>query len=71
MIVSVVDNILRPILVGHDTKMPDLIITLSIFGGLVVLGIIGLIVGPVLAGIFITAWQAFEEKFQKDLNRSG
>lgn len=54
IIVSTVDNILRPILVGNDTKIPDVVITLSIFGGLALYGITGLVIGPVIAGIFIT-----------------
>ena len=71
LVVSVVDNILRPLLVGNETKMPDLVITISIFGGLGLYGVTGLIIGPVIAGIFITAWQIFEEKFHRELKRNG
>lgn len=54
IIISTIDNILRPILVGNDTQIPDVIITLSIFGGLAIYGITGLVIGPVIAGLFIT-----------------
>jgi predicted PurR-regulated permease PerM len=70
-VVSVIDNILRPILVGNETKIPDIIITISIFGGLGIYGITGLIIGPVIAGIFITAWETFERKFHNSLKKHG
>ncbi len=71
LLVSSIDNILRPVLVGRETKMPDLLITLSIFGGMVVFGVTGLVIGPVIAGIFITAWAMFEKKFENDLKKNG
>ena len=48
-----IDNVLRPILVGRDTEMPDLIILISTLGGLAMFGAEGLIIGPVIAGLFI------------------
>jgi len=70
IVVSTIDNILRPILVGRDTQMPDVIITISIFGGLAIYGITGLVIGPAIAGIFITMWQIFQEKFKADLDKN-
>ncbi len=60
-IIGMVDNILRPILVGQDTKMPDWVVLVSTLGGLSVMGINGLIVGPVIAALFIASWQIFGE----------
>lgn len=60
-IISMVDNVLRPILVGQDTRMPDYVVLISTLGGLSVLGINGLIVGPVIAAMFISAWEIFGE----------
>jgi predicted PurR-regulated permease PerM len=60
-VISMVDNVLRPILVGQDTRMPDYVVLLSTLGGLSVLGINGLIVGPVIAAMFIAAWEIFGE----------
>jgi predicted PurR-regulated permease PerM len=54
VVVSSVDNILRPMVIGSDTQIPDVLVTLSIFGGLAIYGITGLVIGPVIAGIFIT-----------------
>ncbi len=58
-VISMVDNVLRPILVGQDTQMPDYVVLISTLGGLSVLGINGLIVGPVIAAMFISAWEIF------------
>jgi predicted PurR-regulated permease PerM len=60
-VISMVDNVLRPILVGQDTQMPDYVVLISTLGGLSVLGINGLIVGPVVAAMFISAWEIFTE----------
>lgn len=59
LIVGSVDNVLRPRLVGHDTRMHDLVILFSTLGGIITFGPIGFIVGPILAGLFITSWEIF------------
>ena len=63
IIISMLDNILRPILVGKDIKMHDTIIMLSIFGGLATFGISGLLIGPIIAALTITLWEMFTEEF--------
>ena len=57
--VGSVDNLLRPRLVGRDTEMHDLVILFSTLGGILVFGPVGFILGPVLAGLFITSWDIF------------
>jgi predicted PurR-regulated permease PerM len=57
------DNVLRPTMVGRDTEMPDLIILVSTLGGLAMFGAEGLIIGPVIAGLFITMWEIFSDTF--------
>jgi predicted PurR-regulated permease PerM len=54
-----VDNLLRPILVGKDTRMPDYVVLLSTLGGLAVFGINGFIIGPVIAAMFIAVWDIY------------
>lgn len=61
-VISLVDNILRPILVGRDTKMPDYLILLATLGGLTVFGISGFVVGPIIASLFLTVWVMFQEE---------
>lgn len=65
-VISMVDNVLRPILVGQDTRMPDYVVLISTLGGLSVMGINGLIVGPVIAAMFIAAWEIFGESRAAD-----
>ena len=59
LVIGLVDNVLRPILVGKDTKMPDYIVLISTLGGLAIFGVNGFIVGPVIAAMFIAAWDIF------------
>ena len=62
-VVGMVDNVVRPALVGRDTQMSDLMILLSSLGGLLFFGAPGLIVGPILAGLFVTVWEIYGEAF--------
>lgn len=62
-VVGTVDNVLRPRMVGKDTKMPDLLILLSTLGGLSYFGPIGLIAGPILAALFVTVWDMYRHAF--------
>jgi predicted PurR-regulated permease PerM len=61
LVIGLVDNILRPLLVGQDTKMPDFIVLISTLGGLATFGLNGFVVGPVIAAMFIAAWDIFSE----------
>ena len=63
VVVGLVDNFLRPRLVGRDTKMHDLLVLLSTFGGLTMFGIVGFIVGPIIAALFLTAWDLYGAAF--------
>ncbi|GAB5534407.1 MAG: AI-2E family transporter [Rubricoccaceae bacterium] len=62
-VIGVVDNALRPILVGRDAGMPDYMILLSTLGGLAAFGVSGLVIGPIVAGFFLTVWEIFAEEF--------
>ena len=70
-IVGTVDNVMRPRLVGKDTKMPDLLILVSTLGGLGLFGALGLVIGPVIAALFLTAWTIYGEVFKDLLSESG
>ena len=54
VVVGTVDNLLRPILIGKDTKMPDLLVLVTTLGGLVLFGAAGIIVGPIVGALFMT-----------------
>lgn len=62
-IIGLADNLLRPILVGKDTKLPDWLVLLATLGGLSWFGIQGFVVGPLIAGLFVVIWQIFTRDF--------
>jgi predicted PurR-regulated permease PerM len=66
-VVGTIDNILRPILVGKDAKMPDLLILIGTLGGLFLFGAIGFIVGPIVCGLFLSIWEIYGATFKEIL----
>jgi predicted PurR-regulated permease PerM len=64
LVVGMVDNFLRPRLVGKDTKLPDLLILISTLGGIFLYGPVGIIVGPLVAALFVTIWDIYGLEFQ-------
>lgn len=71
VVVSTIDNFLRPRLIGRDTKMHDLLVLLSTFGGLAMFGLVGFIVGPIVAALFLTVWDLFGVAFKDFLPEQG
>ena len=59
LVIGLVDNLLRPILVGKDTRMPDYVVMVSTLGGMAVFGVNGFVLGPVIAAMFIAVWQIY------------
>jgi predicted PurR-regulated permease PerM len=59
LVIGSADNILRPILVGKDTKLPDYVVLISTLGGLAVFGANGFVIGPVIAALFGAVWEIF------------
>jgi predicted PurR-regulated permease PerM len=58
-VIGLVDNVLRPVLVGKDTQMPDYLVLVSTLGGIALFGINGFVIGPVIAALFIAVWDLF------------
>ena len=71
VVVSTIDNFLRPRFVGRDTRMSDLLILLSTLGGLFLFGPVGFIVGPIVAALFVTVWHLYGESFHDQLPDGG
>lgn len=65
LVIGLVDNILRPILVGKDTQLPDFVVLISTVGGMALLGLNGFVIGPVIAALFMTLWDIFSSGKQK------
>jgi predicted PurR-regulated permease PerM len=55
-VIGIVDNVLRPILIGRETKVPDFLIWPSTLGGLAAFGFNGLLIGPVSVAVFMSVW---------------
>jgi predicted PurR-regulated permease PerM len=59
LVIGLVDNLLRPVLVGKDTRMPDYVVMITTVGGMAIFGINGFVLGPLIAAMFLSAWQIF------------
>lgn len=66
VVIGLVDNILRPILVGKDTKMPDYVVLISTLGGISIFGLSGFVIGPVIAALFMATWDLFSTQRNVD-----
>lgn len=60
-VIGLVDNLLRPPLVGKETKLPDYVVLISTIGGISLVGVNGFVIGPLIAALFIAAWSLFEK----------
>ena len=69
LIMGLVDNFLRPALVGKDTKLPDYVVLISTLGGLELFGLNGLVLGPAIAALFVVIWAIFSD-MQQGTDRS-
>lgn len=61
VVIGMIDNVLRPILVGKDTQIPDWVVLVSTLGGIASFGLSGIVIGPVVAGVFMTCWSVSRE----------
>ena len=59
LVIGLVDNVLRPILVGKDTKMPAYVVLVSTLGGIAIFGLNGFVIGPLIAAMFMSVWEIF------------
>ena len=63
-VVGSIDNLLRPVLVGRDTQMHELMILFGTLGGIIMFGVVGIIIGPIIAALFVTVWDIYGVAFQ-------
>jgi len=61
LVIGLADNLLRPMLVGKDAKLPDYLILISTLGGIEIFGLNGFVVGPLIAALFVATWQLLAE----------
>ncbi|BAN48216.1 AI-2E family transporter [Metapseudomonas resinovorans] len=65
LVIGLADNVLRPMLVGKDTRMPDYLVLISTLGGLSLFGLNGFVIGPLIAALFVASWELFNETRKK------
>jgi predicted PurR-regulated permease PerM len=65
LVIGLIDNLLRPILIGRDTRVPDYVILLATLGALTVCGISGFMIGPILAALFLVVWDMFAQEHRE------
>jgi predicted PurR-regulated permease PerM len=65
-IVGSIDNVMKPRLVGRDTKMHPLFIFLGTLGGISLFGVVGFLLGPIVAALFVTVWEIWGERATGD-----
>jgi len=63
VIIGLADNVLRPILVGRDTQMPDYLVLVTTLGGLALFGLSGVVIGPIVGALFMTVWDMFGQEY--------
>jgi predicted PurR-regulated permease PerM len=71
LVVGSVDNLLRPVLVGKDTRMHELMIFFGTLGGIIMFGIMGMFIGPIVAALFVTIWEIYGVAFKDILPETG
>ena len=71
VVVGSIDNLLRPVLVGKDTQMHELMIFFGTLGGIIMFGVMGMIIGPIIAALFITVWEIYGVAFNDILPQVG
>ncbi|KQV36691.1 hypothetical protein ASC96_27200 [Rhizobium sp. Root1204] len=62
LVIGLIDNLLRPPVVGKGTRLPDYVVLISTLGGISLFGISGFVIGPLIAALFISAWSLFEQQ---------
>lgn len=66
-VIGLIDNLLRPILVGHDAKLPEFVVLITTVAGLALMGLNGVIVGPIIAALFMSVWRiSAQERARKE-----
>ncbi|MEK7625084.1 MAG: AI-2E family transporter [Patescibacteria group bacterium] len=70
LVISTVDNLLRPLIVGKDLQMHPVIVLFSTLGGLVAFGLSGFVIGPLIAALCQTLWNLYEEYYHAELSKN-
>jgi predicted PurR-regulated permease PerM len=69
VVISFIDNVLRPKLVGGDTAIHPLLVFFATLGGIISFGLLGFIIGPVIMALFLTLWDIYGKEFKSQLTK--
>lgn len=67
LVISWVDNLIRPIVISGATKIPFIIIFIGVLGGLTAFGFVGLFIGPVVLAIGLAVWREWISQHKNDI----
>ncbi len=70
VLISVLDNLIRPPLVGKDTQMHPLVVFFATLGGIILFGISGFVIGPTIAALYISIMSIYEHYYRKELQNN-
>lgn len=70
VIISVLDNLLRPPLVGKDIQMHPLVVFFATLGGLIIFGISGFVIGPIIAALYISIMSIYDHYYKNELSKN-
>jgi predicted PurR-regulated permease PerM len=65
IVVGSADNLLRPLLIGKEIEMPDILVMLATFGGITIFGATGILIGPILGALYMTTWKLYASTFNQ------
>jgi predicted PurR-regulated permease PerM len=65
LLVSWMDNIVRPLVISNATRMPFLLVVFGVLGGVLAFGLVGLFIGPVLLAVSLAIWREWLEEHQQ------
>lgn len=67
LVISWVDNLIRPIVISGATKIPFIIIFIGVLGGLTAFGFVGLFIGPVVLAIGLAVWREWISQHKNEI----
>lgn len=70
VVISTIDNLIRPPLVGKDTEMHPVIVLISTLGGIATFGISGFIIGPIIAAMFLSIITIYNHYYRHELDNN-
>ena len=70
LLVSWMDNIVRPLVISNATRMPFLLVVFGVLGGVLAFGLVGLFIGPVLLAVSLAIWREWLEQHQTAAQRA-